>query len=371
MKVTACSSILALALLVACERKTTPPPSDGFDRNALTVSITDRVVMPLLDRFVMESSALDAATERAAMQSAWRKTTDAWQQLEMLQLGPTDERRDRIHPWPTVNACVVDQETLKRGYEEEGFFTTRLVTAYGLTALEYLLFRPDGSHACTPVTGIDGAWSALGEVEVAARRLAYADRLSSDIAAQAVALREAWSSAFADELRHAGQSGSRYNPAQEAIDAIFAALYYLELVTKDQKLAVPAGLSMRCVNPTCPELLEAPWARYSKENVRANLLGFSSAFFGGERNDADAVGFDEFLRHRGAADLADRMAAALDAALASVDAVSASFEEALVTDPESVRAVYEATKGLTDLLKTELVTTLNLRVPQEGAGDND
>ena len=51
--------------------------------------------------------------------------------------------------------------------------------------------------------------------------------------------------------------------------------------------------------------------------------------------------------------------------------VEGTLQEALVSDPGSVRDGHAAVKVLTDLLKTEVVTVLSLSVPQEGAGDND
>jgi hypothetical protein len=42
-----------------------------------------------------------------------------------------------------------------------------------------------------------------------------------------------------------------------------------------------------------------------------------------------------------------------------------------VQDKASVRAFYDALKGVTDLLKTEVVTVLDLELPQTLEGDND
>ena len=39
--------------------------------------------------------------------------------------------------------------------------------------------------------------------------------------------------------------------------------------------------------------------------------------------------------------------------------------------PDAVKAAHASVKRLTDLLKSQFVTTLNLSVPQEGAADND
>ena len=51
--------------------------------------------------------------------------------------------------------------------------------------------------------------------------------------------------------------------------------------------------------------------------------------------------------------------------------MTVSLEQALATDPAKVMTVYTAFKGLTDLLKTEFVTVLNLELPKTTQGDND
>jgi len=54
-----------------------------------------------------------------------------------------------------------------------------------------------------------------------------------------------------------------------------------------------------------------------------------------------------------------------------VEATPGTLEAAVEANPEQVMAAHAAVKGVTDLIKTQLVTVLNLRVPQEGASDND
>jgi hypothetical protein len=65
------------------------------------------------------------------------------------------------------------------------------------------------------------------------------------------------------------------------------------------------------------------------------------------------------------------MLAALSGAEAAVDELDPPLEQALASDPQKVRAVYDAVKALTDPLKTEFVTVLNLELPRTSEGDND
>ena len=85
---------------------------------------------------------------------------------------------------------------------------------------------------------------------------------------RAIELRDAWEPSrgnFADQLSHAGMGSPLYSSAQEAVDAVFAAFFYVELQVKDRKLGLPSGLDPDCLSATCPELQESRWAEVSKE----------------------------------------------------------------------------------------------------------
>jgi hypothetical protein len=77
------------------------------------------------------------------------------------------------------------------------------------------------------------------------------------------------------------------------------------------------------------------------------------------------------LREIGAGDLADRMVAALVGTEQALAELEPQLEDAIVSDPPRVLAVHTAAKRATDLLKTELVTVLDLELPLAVEGDND
>jgi uncharacterized protein len=373
----------------------TPAPTStqpqAFDRRALLASVADRVVLPALRTFATEAATLAAATDaltadpqqRDAARTAWRSAMLAWQAVEVLQFGPAGSSmmmggkglRDEIYSWPLVNPCRIDQETVRGTYADPGFFTTRLVNVRGLDALEYLLFAPDNANACSPSVDINasGSWQALVVAgDVPARRAAYAARAAADVATRAAALRDEWEPAagnFAAQLANAGAGSTVFPTAQSAVDDVFAALFYIELVVKDEKIAAPAGIVPDCATDVCPNLAESQWADVSKEELVANLAAARRLFLGGP--DTGGTGFDDYLRSRGAAPLATTMLAALDASVAAVEAIPGTMLEALASDPDAVRDAHAAVKSFTDPLKSQFVTVLNLTIPQEGAGDND
>jgi len=341
---------------------------------ALLTAVGPQVVVPALDRFIAEAELLEASLsgEQAASQAQWQATMIAWQELEVMQIGPLgssltaaggQDGRDEIYSWPTVNPCLVDQETVRGEYGGADFFTTRLVNAYGLDALEHLLFY-GADNACPSQVDINahGSWDALGTDGVAAARGAYAAAVTAEVIRQGRALRDAWTGGFSDAL---GAGADPYEDDQEALNAVFDALFYLESITKDEKLAVPLG-GGDCGAERCPEDVELPESDTSLAAIEANLVGFRSLLTGG-----DDTGFDDLLTELGHEDLAQEMTTTVDAAIAAVAAVEGPLEEAVESRPEQAQALHDAVKAVTDLLKGDLATVFALQIPDEAAGDAD
>jgi predicted lipoprotein len=360
-----------------------------FDRNALLRSLGDNVFTPTYAEFVTATETLEATTakyaatldvaERDAARLAWREAMDVWQRAELFQIGPAGvsgvavggrDLRDEIYSWALVNRCATDQVLVSRAFNDLPAFRSQLVNVRGLDAMEYVLFNESTSNMCAPQVPInaDGTWDALTDLEQ--RRADYASALAVLVHENAVELSDAWSPSgddFASELARAGSSDAGYESAQVALNAVSDAMFYLEAVTKDVKLALPTGLSADCTADTCPEELELRFARYSKQAIRQNIIGFELVFTGG-----DGLGFDDWLRDIGAGDVADAMIAELANAHVALDTIEESdLVSALEQDPQSVEQVYFALKKVSDVLKSDFITTLDLDLPNAVQGDND
>ncbi|PTL77953.1 hypothetical protein DAT35_40700 [Vitiosangium sp. GDMCC 1.1324] len=386
--------LAALTCLPACREGTRKPEAPGKADTARTqllgaagscVLTTARDFLATAVELKQATAALAAepdASKRAAARAAFHRAMDVWQVAEVMQVGPAAPRslpggaelRDNIYSWPLVSRCVIEEQIVSRGYEASGF-PTSLVSRRGLFALEYLLFYEGADTACpasSPVVS-GGRWAALSAEEREARKRAYAAVVAADVHRLAAQLVEAWGAekgGFVRTLETAGPGNAVYSTGQKGLNALSDALFYIERDVKDLKLARPLGLR-DCSADTCPELLESPFAGRSKANVRANLVGFRRLAEGCGAN-YEGTGFDDVLVAAGAEPLAVRLRERLSEAQAALEAVDeADLREALAQDKPSVRALYDAVKGVTDLLKTELVTVLDLEAPQNLEGDND
>lgn len=373
------------------------PPED-VDRQDVLWSIAHEVIVPATADFAGVAAQLSTATDALATatqadpaaaqaelteaQDAWRQATVTWQELEMMQVGPAapsvsapggENLRDEIYSWPTVDTCTIDRAIADGGYTAQDFFLTELVYAYGLDALEYLLFVHDMNHTCGAQVQLDGPWAALGFEEVERRRAEYAAIVAAEIARQADVLAARWSPEaedFAAALANPGAEGSAYGSEMEALDEVFRAMFYIDLRTKDAKLGRALGLVEGCAAAPCPNLMESsiPGGQAAPA-IASNLRALKHMVQGGPTGAS--AGFDDLLVGSGNGDIAETLLADIDAAIAAAEAFEEPLQQVIVADATQVENLHTAIKKITDTLKGPFVMALMLTVPQEGAGDND
>ncbi|MBV1856779.1 MAG: hypothetical protein KUG77_00105, partial [Nannocystaceae bacterium] len=155
----------------------------------------------------------------------------------------------------------------------------------------------------------------------------------------------------------------------DAMDEVLRAMFYIDKMLKDTKIARPAGLK-DCTADVCLEDVESRWAGLSKEQAVANLQGFQRMFWAGPTAQ-DGVGFDDLLAAVGEASLGEEMLSDTAAAIAALEAVEGTFFEALSSDGAALDASHAAVSELTDDLKGDFPIVLMLNIPSEAAGDAD
>jgi hypothetical protein len=235
------------------------------------------------------------------------------------------------------------------------------------------LFFTGTNNACPMVNPInlDETWAALSSQELEKRKARLVSPIAADVKAKTEQLIQAWDPKrgnFLAAFTDAGHGSQVFAREQDALNAVNAGLFYIEKEVKDIKLGRPLGISPDC-QQNCSGLVETPHARIDKAFIQANLEGFRLLFQGCGEGHA-GLGFDDWLRKVGMGQIADDMLSALDKAEQAAK-FDGRLEDALVNEPQKVVALYDAIKALTDLLKGQFVTVLDLEVPMGLEGDND
>ncbi len=354
-------------------------------------NVGGNVILPTLREFATRARALEAATaayetslseaDRETARTAWRSAMDMAQRAEVYQLGPaaavdatvlgSGGIRDEIYSWPLVNRCRVDQETVDPSHASTDTLRAEAINTRGLSAIEYLLFENSLMNGCPATISINslGTWAALGDMGVRTNRARYAHNAAVLVRERADELVAAWETDFLAQFSTAGSGSRLYPTAQDGLNALSDALFYIEDPGRDLKLGVPAGVMM-CTETSCPDMIESLYADVSRENILANLRAFRSAYLGGEPG-TDGQGFDDLLRTIGANELDSQMQRAIQGSINAVDAIEGPLGDAVRNRNAQVVAAYDALTVLVRLLKTEFVTVLDLELPMRVEGDND
>lgn len=380
----------------------TVTPND-FNEADLLANLADNVVTPTYTQFTGLSEqlttdissyctsevAFDGQTATAdevsaaltTAQTSWRNTMNQWQQIELMQFAPllNDDGilRDRIYSWPVVSTCGVDLDVVsfEAGNINGAPFDIALRTPArkGLDALEYLLFNSNLDHSCTGTTFPEG-WNGRTEQSRKIARCQFASEVATDINNNAGVLLSEWSgdNGFASVLKTAGAAGNQFETEHQAVNHISDAMFYIDSITKDGKLATPLGLFANvCGAEPCPEAVESPYANNSLNNILNNLLSLQKLYSGNLEGNAEGVGFDDFLVDVGDNDTAQAMATAIDEAIASINAYQNSLANALTNSPDQVESSHQEVKDITDIMKADYINSLALELPATSAGDND
>lgn len=361
------------------------PDAGGFDKAALLRAFGD-CAFGTYKEFQVEAIAFDAAAKSgdvAAAQEAWKKAMDVWERAEVIKYGPAamtgqpggQDLRDPIYAWPLVGRCLIDQTIADKLYESPTFTTTSLVSTRSLAAAEYLLFEPTTQNGCPADNDINakGTWAALGDAEIQKRKLDYVKVIAADVIVRAQKLVDAWDPAkgnFITEIASAGSSKT-FASQQLAFNAVSDAMFYLDIEVKNMKVGQPAKLDESCAAPPCSGVVESPWAKRSKEHIRANMDGYDKLLRGcGPGNTG--LGFDDLLGAVGAPQVATKLDDSVAQIRAALDALKEpSFEDDIAKNPAGVRALFDALRNNAVVMKTEMASVLNLELPKVVASDND
>lgn len=408
------SSITAIALstllLIGCAGESENPEAnqsveDNFNFTAMMANYADNIIIPSYQRFNDELTSataennllqnyctaigtVDEPSAKINAQAQWRELMGIWQKAELFILGPAAEnsnaKRNAIFSYASnfpPSSCAVDQSVV---LAQDATFdiTSRAFNSRGLDALEYLLFNTNLDHTCPVQITQTQNWNERTDTDRKQARCAFAQDVLADIRIQSASLLDSW-------LITDGDFRTQFvNPTNvnDSLKALSDALFYIELETKDDKLGLPTGIHNDCPDVACPAGIESPFSENSFENIRNNLLGFQTMLNGG-----DGLGFDDIIIDQGFSQVANQFNADIDTAIAFIDTIDTSLLQqsqaqlASASDaacansaanPDSIQTVpmcslHGLLKRISDALRVDFVTIVNLDLPDRGQSDSD
>jgi predicted lipoprotein len=379
--------------------------SETFDFTAMMANYVDELIIPSYQNFSNEIQSFNRdsgplatycssigstveASERETAQIAWRSAMSTWQKSEAFLVGPVTKNggtlRNNIYSFFSVaplSACATDQAVVLA--QASGFdISTRSFNHRGMDTLEYLLFNDNPNHNCPTQINETQNWNALPSEDRFKQRCDYAQIVAADTQHAIEDLINAWvptginnRSSFIDPKN-----------LSSSFKALSDSLFYIELEVKDSKLGVPTGINSSCSQLTCAAASESQFSDTGLDNIRANLTGFRDAFTGNS-----GLGFDDIVLAKGFSSVSQTFLDNTNKAITLIDSMDSTLLEQLeqieasgsATDcansqanPESVQSIpicslHGYLKRITDSLRTEFITIVDVDLPTRAGGDND
>ena len=384
---------------------TSDQDNNDFDRGSLMDHLVDSIFIPnykttsdLASAFSSENGvlaeycgAIGLPNEQEKLdlaQAAWRELMDAVQKTEMHILGPAQRNesalQNRIHSYATGNlaTCGLDQAVIQFNQDANFSVTSRALNQRGMGAIEYLLYNDNLNHSCSSQVLTTNTWNDSSDLSRKTQRCNLALELATDVDKASAEVYEQWTvgdSTYREEFLDEASRGDNFQ-------LITDALFYIETYTKSSKLAIPLGIDPKCSAVTCPNLIESAYSETSLRNIEINTQEFLRIFNGG-----DGLGFDDLIVDAGFSDTAARFKNQSAQVLNRLETISASLtdqvsaitgveEETTCTNsmanPQDSSTLDACSltgllKLITDDLKIDFVTIVNVPVPGRVQSDND
>jgi predicted lipoprotein len=347
---------LAMFLLLAAVGSA-PYAAENADaaQRQLLQHLANHVLLPLTENFATAAEKLSAASQtycrgKGDLQSvriAWREAQSAWQPLEMLQIGPTIERRSQRHVnfWPVrptlLEPLLADAKPL-----EPAMLETLGAAGKGFPALEYLLFAEGAANSAQKKTFAKAHCNVL-------------QALSIQLKDEALGLAADWrkpNGGFARQLAEAGQhpQDGAFASADQALSDVLNLLIAGLDAVKTRKLGKPLEKSG---DEVALERIESWRSGTSLEHIRDNLRGFEMVFFGGAKG---GTGLDDYLAAIERPGLARVVRQEFDGTRKALAAIRAPLRQALISQRKETEALHKAVSRLQHLLETEVADALKV-----------
>lgn len=349
MRYWCCLLLLAVALSY-----THPAQAQPFDRRQMLETLTMQVILPYHQALYDQSQALDQAAHAyqadptpenlAVLQQAWKDASLAWERCEWLDFGRLMIYHTPIERVPTkieaLDEALAGSDTLNADFVAGSGSNLK-----GLPALEYLIFAPD-------VDLTDP------------RRIDYIVGMTETLVEDTKTLYDAWSpdgDNYAETFINADGAGTVVRESLSMLNNQMVA--ELEKILQN-KLGKPLGIFYEDGLPR-PELVETPYSGESVAHIRANLESLQAMF-------TQDWTLRAYLTYLGAMYeenlLGDVIMAQFEASYAALDAIQLPLEVAVVEDPASVQAAYDAIHQLMVLIRVDMAGQLGVTIT---FNDND
>lgn len=347
-KITIGIAAIVIVSLVACHKDDTPTNNNDNDFETLKTTVladfTNVVALPGYSDLDNVAGTLNTAIQNlntdaseanlTAAKNAWKDMRGVWEKCEGFLFGPVEDNDydPNMDTWPTD---YVQLDSLMASTNPLAVSDLQNITLSlrGYHPIEYIIFGNHGNRTATSIT---------------ARQKAYMVSLTTDLKNTCHALYLSWTAApvnFAQQVTKAGAGSTVYSKKQEAYLAMVEAMTGICDEVGDGKMKEP-------FDARDSSIVESPYSGNSAIDFKNNVIGLQNVYLG-KYGTGDGKGINDLVAAKNIA-LDNKLQSQMTAAINSFDAITVSYEEAIITQRVQCQQTMTALATLKQTLEDEL-----------------
>ena len=368
---------LALVIWGCSDDNSSDGPEDNFDRSAMLENWAGNIIIPAHQAFDANTSALKVASDNFettpsmtnfnTLRNAWETAYISWQNIEMYLAGPAvnvffvpgTQPRSFINAYPT-NTDNIDSFISSGNYD---LSLNNTFDEQGFPALDYLLYGLADTDAdiLAFYTGADSS-----------DYLNYLTDVVDNIDSKSNQVLSSWEGDYRNTF--VSNSGSSVTSSTNIF--VNAYMQYYEILFRNGKIGIPAGISAQGAGTPVPENVEAFYNNDLSKRLYLEALDavqgfFRGTTFNGTTNGESLESYLDFLNTmKNGEDLSTLINNQFGVIRTSANNLNDSFFNQINTNNTLMLSIFEDMQDNVILLKSDMFSALDIQV-SFFSGDGD
>ena len=334
-------------------------PDDQFDRSTMLEHWVDGFIIPGYQSYLEVIDSMDAKAKRFAvdpntsrlndLRNNYRFAYNAWQEVSLFEIGKAEEvaLRNNTNIYPTKTEEIL--ENISTGTYNLALPST--IAQQGLPAIDFLIY------------GIGETDQEIVDLYInSPNQRIYLTDLTSRLTSLTRAVYNDWTNGYREAFIADDGSSASSSVNRMVNDYLF----YYERFLRAGKIAIPAGVFSGTPLANNVEALYTPTPTINKSLYINSLTKFKDFFDGKSSYIGNGPSLSAYLEYiqnlTNGADVSGAITTAMDNAIVVSLDLNNDLNAQVIEDNSKMLETYDALQVITVLMKTDMLSTLNISV---------
>jgi len=352
-KITAAILLAGLAIAGCKKDNTSNKATDNTLEQSVLTDFAGVLVNPNYQDIQAKAAVLNSAiitfnanstdANLLAVRNAWKNTRAAWESCEGFLFGPVEDfdYDPTMDDWP-VNKADLDAVIASSNPLQVSDINGLGTTLKGFHAIEYVVFGVGGTQKAANIT---------------AREKLYLASLGQSLYDTTTQLRNSWDPAqpnnFTTQVVDAGKGSTRFTTRKDVFLALVTSMADICNEVANEKMQTPLAAKDSTLD-------ESQFSHNSTTDFKNNITGVLNAYKC-QYNGASGHSLSELVKSKNAS-LDNKIQTQINAAIASFNGITVSYELAIYNQTNQVKTVQAAIVTLKETIEGDLADFINANI---------